>query len=65
MAKPLVSQFLEYMPRQVNVYFTMPWNRLAHSALRILIPVVATSVAQENAAVLFQPLDEMGPLHAI
>ena len=46
MPESLVRKYPNDMSRKMLVDLTMPWDRLRFSRLRIVVPVVATSVTQ-------------------
>jgi len=43
--------------------FSMAWDRLADTRSRVLIPIVPSTVSNEDAAVLLDLTNEVAPLH--
>ena len=55
---------ISYGNGQVVADFSVSWNRLRHSGLRIPIPVVIAAVPNQNAAEALDRFDQIAALHA-
>lgn len=60
----LLCQFFEYMFGEVVFDFTMARHGLRCSCVGVLIPIMAATVTDENAAKLLNLADQVSSLHA-
>ena len=60
----LFGQFLDYMTGEVVFDFTMARYRLRCSCIWVLIPIMSTTVANENTAEFLDLADQVSTLHA-
>jgi hypothetical protein len=60
-----ITQFLDNMPGQLVFDFTVSGHWLALSRMRILIPIVSTTVSQHHASDSVQLFDEFRSLHGM
>jgi len=58
-----VLEHLEDVLGQRLFDFSMAWDRLADTRSRILIPIVPSTVSNEDAAVLLDLTNKVAPLH--
>lgn len=58
-----VLEHLEDVLRQRLFDFSMAWDRLADTRSRVLIPIMPSTVSNENAAVLLDLTNEVTMLH--
>lgn len=61
----LLCQFLNNVLGEVVFDFTMARHRLTCASIWILIPIMPTSMTDENATEFFNLVDQLFSLHAI
>ena len=57
-------QFPDDMPGKMILDFPVSWNGLTGTRAGILIPIMPSAVADENATGLLKLPDEINPVHA-
>jgi hypothetical protein len=56
--------FPDDMPGKMILDFPVSWNWLTGTRAGILIPIMPSAVADENATALLELADEVNPFHA-
>ncbi len=61
--RKLITKHLKNMLCQAFSYFTMPGNRLRNPRIRVLIPIMISTMTDENTSLFFDFLDEINSFH--